>query len=297
MRTAPELSVVGMLGIELLALMLFRRFAASVEERVGGRVVVRKVTALKLLSVVGVLEFGLSPLVAAEWYIVMTFTSVVSKRAASGVVVEQVDVVRVILFEDSERGAELIAMVLTSPEDGVAVTSPVANSQFADRSGIGVVGEVLVVNGPLVDEVLVVVAVVVAERGGKRVVWTDVTASRLLSVDAALTGVVRREIVVERDVTTPVLSSVFDMLVQAVTPAAGRERERVVETDVTATGLLSVIVNTALVSSSLAEVVLGERVVKTGVTATGLLSVVDALDFRLSQLTDVVVGKTLSPPV
>ena len=179
----------------------------------------------------------------------------------------------------------------------MAFMSPVANSQFADRSGIGVVDEVLVVNGPLVDEVLVVVAVVVAERGGKRVVWTDVTASRLLSVDAALTGVVRREIVVERDVTTPVLSSVFDMFVQAVTPAAGRERERVVETDVTATGLLSVIVNTALVSSSLAEVVLGERVVKTGVTATGLLSVVDALDFRLSQLTDVVVGKTLSPPV
>ena len=67
MRTAPELlSVVGMLGIELLALMLFRRFAASVEERVGGRVVVREVTALMLLSVVGVLEFELSPLVAVE---------------------------------------------------------------------------------------------------------------------------------------------------------------------------------------------------------------------------------------
>ena len=133
-------------------------------------------------------------------------------HTASGVVVEQVDVVRVILFEDSERGAELIAMVLTSPEDGVAVTSPVANSQFADRSGIGVVDEVLVVDGPLVDEVLVVVAVAVAEKGRQGVVWTDVTASGLLSVDAALTGVVRRERVVERDVTTPVLSSVFDML-------------------------------------------------------------------------------------
>ena len=116
------------------------------------------------------------------------------------------------MFEGSERGAKLIAMMLTSPEDGVAVTSPVANSQFADRSGIGVVDEVLVVDGPLVDEVLVVVAVAVAERGRQGVVWTDVTASGLLSVDAALTGVVRRERVVERDVTTPVLSSVFDML-------------------------------------------------------------------------------------
>ena len=54
----------------------------------------------------------------------MTFMSVVSKRAASEVVVEQVGVARVMLFEGSERGAELIAMMLTSPEDGVAVTSP-----------------------------------------------------------------------------------------------------------------------------------------------------------------------------
>ena len=271
----------------------------------------------------------------------MAFMSVVSKRAASEVVVEQVDVVRVMLFEGSERGAELIAMMLTSPEDGVAVTSPVANSQFADRSGIGVVDEVLVINGPLVDEVLVVVAVavVVAERGRERVVWTDVTEPRLLSVDAALTGVVRGERVVGRDVTAPGLSSIVDLLaasvaefilggafdmavvevsqseiaqvvpagcalatvieglVQAVTPAAEGGRERVVGTDVTATGLLSVDDNTILESPSMAEVVRGERVVETGVTATGLLSVVDVLYFRLSQLTDVVVGETLSPPV
>ena len=146
----------------------------------------------------------------------MTFMSVVSKRAASEVVVEQVGVVRVMLFEGSERGAELIAMMLTSPEDGVAVTSPVANSQFADRSGIGVVDEVLVINGPLVDEVLVVVAVAVAEKGRERVVWTDVTEPRLLSVDAALTGVVRGERVVGRDVTAPGLSSIVDLLATSV---------------------------------------------------------------------------------
>ena len=54
----------------------------------------------------------------------MAFMSVASKRAASEVVVEQVDVVRVMLLEGSGGGAELVAMMLTSPEDGVAVTSP-----------------------------------------------------------------------------------------------------------------------------------------------------------------------------
>ena len=269
----------------------------------------------------------------------MTFMSVVSERAASEVVVEQVGVVRVMLFEGSERGAELIAMMLTSPEDGVAVTSPVASSQFADRSGIGVVDEVLVINGPLVDEVLVVVAVAVAEKGRERVVWTDVTEPRLLSVDAALTGVVRGERVVGRDVTAPGLSSIVDLLaasvaefilggafdmavvevsqseiaqvvpagcalatvieglVQAVTPAAERGMERVVGTDVTATGLLSVDDNTILESPSLTEIMRRERVVGGEMTTPELSSVVDVLDFRLSQITDVVVGKTLSPPM
>ena len=115
----------------------------------------------------------------------MAFMSVASKRAASEVVVEQVGVVRVMLFGGSERGAELIAMMLTSPEDGVAVTSPVANSQFANRSGIGVVAEVL------------------AEVGGP-------------AVDVALAGVVQRERVVEREVTAPGLSSIADLLATSV---------------------------------------------------------------------------------
>ena len=65
------------------------------------------------------------------------------------------------------------------------MTSPVANSQFADRSGIGVVAEVL------------------AEVGGP-------------AVDVALAGVVQRERVVEREVTAPGLSSIADLLATSV---------------------------------------------------------------------------------
>jgi len=85
--------------------------------------------------------------------------------------------------------------------------------------------------------------------------------------------------------------------VQAVAPAAERGGERVVETDVTTTGLLPVDVVLTLKSASLTEIMRRERVVGGEMTTPGLSSVVGVLDFRLSQVTDVVAGKTLSPPV
>ena len=83
-----------------------------------------------LLSVVGVLEFGLSPLVAAEWHIVMTFMSVVSKRAACGVVVGHIDTVWKELLECDVLSVELVAVMLAEPEVETTVTSVVDGLEF-----------------------------------------------------------------------------------------------------------------------------------------------------------------------
>ena len=75
------------------------QFTASFAVRVGGRVVARKVTALMLLSVVGVLEFELSS---------------VEKE----------------LLECDVLSVELVAVMLAEPEVETTVTSVVDGLEF-----------------------------------------------------------------------------------------------------------------------------------------------------------------------